>query len=363
MSRARLFMLSAPCVAVATMALVAHGSPASAAQSQIGLGTATSYAVLAGTAITNTGPTVISGDVGVSPGGAVSGFPPGLVNNGVIHAADAPALQAQNDLTTGYNDAAGRGPVVDKTGQDLGGQTLLPGVYNASSSMSLTGTVTLDGLDDPSSVFVFQAGSTLVTASSSTVSLIGAAQPCNVYWQVGSSATLGTNSTLVGTVLALTSISATTGATIQGRLLARNGAVTLDTNTITRPTCSAPVTPTPTPTTTPTATSPTATPTATSPTATPTATSSPTASLSPTPATASPGGGASAGAGPFGGGSDSGTPTNQTPVVPFGHPETGRSSLPGDQGQLWLVGALVCTFGAVGAAVHGSRRRRSSPAS
>jgi len=357
MPRVRLVLLSAPCVAVAALALVANGSPAGAAQAQVGLGTATSYAVLAGQGIFNTGPTVISGDVGVSPNNAVTGFPPGLVNNGVIHAADAPALQAQNDLTTGYNDAAGRGPVVDKTGQDLGGQTLLPGVYNSTSSMALTGTVTLDGLGDPAAVFVFQAVSTLITASSSTVALIGAAQPCNVYWQVGSSATLGTNSVFVGTILALTDITATTGATIQGRLLARNGQVTLDSNTITRPFCA---TPQPSASASPTATT------------APTATSSPTATATSTPGNGngngngngSGSGGSGSGSGSSGGGSGSSTNTGtSTPTVPVGHPETGRSALPGDESTLWFAGALACIAGAAGAAVRSSRRRMTLPRS
>ena len=249
MLRLRLLTLSIPSLVVA-VTLVATAPSASAAQAQVGLGTATSFAVLGGSTVTNTGPTTISGDVGLAPGNAVVGFPPGLVTGGTIHAADAVALQAQNDLTTAFNDAAGRGPVVDETGVDLGGQTLLPGVYNASTSMALTGTVTLDALGDPAAVFIFQAGSTLITASNATVALIGAAQPCNVFWQVGSSATIGTNTTFVGTVLALTSITMQTGATIQGRLLARNGPVTLDTNVINRPTCAAvppPATSTPDP--------------------------------------------------------------------------------------------------------------------
>jgi hypothetical protein len=133
-------------------------------------------------------------------------------------------------------------------------------VYNSGSSIGLTGTLTLDAEGDPNAVFVFQAGSSLITASGSTVSLINGAQACNVFWQVGSSATLGTNSTFSGTILALTSITATTGSTITGRILARNGAVTLDTNSITTPVCAA-APPTPTATSTPTATAtPTGTP-------------------------------------------------------------------------------------------------------
>jgi len=214
----------------------------------VGLGTAGSFAVLAGSTVTNTGPSVISGDVGVSPGSAIVGFPPGIVVNGVFHPADAVAAQAQADLTTAYNDAAGRSPVT-AVGPELGGLTLAPGVYGGGT-LEITGTLTLDAQGDPNAVFIFQAASTLITASASSVSLINGADPCNVYWQVGSSATLGTGSDFVGTILALTSITAQTGADVEGRLLARNGAVTLDTNTITRPDCA--VTPPTTPTVPPT---------------------------------------------------------------------------------------------------------------
>jgi len=207
------------------------------AATAVGLGTADSYAVLAGQGVTNTGPSTISGDLGVSPAGpaSVTGFPPGTVS-GAIHAADAAALQAQSDLTIAYNNAAGQ-PMTASVAGDLGGLALGPGVYKAASSIGLTGTLTLDAHGDPNAVFIFQIGSTLTTASSSRVLLINGAQPCNVFWQVGSSATLGTATTFVGNILALTSISLTTSATINGRALARNGSVTLDTNTITRPTC------------------------------------------------------------------------------------------------------------------------------
>jgi type VI secretion system secreted protein VgrG len=219
--------------AIGTQSAVAQQAP-------VGLGTAGSFAVLAGTTVTNTGPSTISGDLGVSPGSAVVGFPPGTVSNGVIHAADAVALQAQADVTTAYNDAAGRATTATVTA-DLGGQTLVAGVYTGGA-LGLTGALTLDAQGDPNAVFVFQAASTLITASTSSVNLINGANPCNVYWQVGSSATLGTNSVFVGTVLALTSVAATTGATVQGRLLARNGEVTLDNNVITAASCASPTT-------------------------------------------------------------------------------------------------------------------------
>ena len=222
-------------VALGVVFAVIGSQSAAAQQAPVGLGTARSFAVLAGTTVTNTGPSTISGDLGVSPGSAVVGFPPGTVSNGVIHAADAVALQAQADVTTAYNDAAGRATTATVTA-DLGGQTLVAGVYTGGA-LGLTGALTLDAQGDPNAVFVFQAASTLITASTSSVNLINGANPCNVYWQVGSSATLKTNSVFVGTVLALTSVAANTGATVQGRLLARNGEVTLDNNVITVPNC------------------------------------------------------------------------------------------------------------------------------
>lgn len=222
-------------VAVMVLVVVGGGQGAGAIGVAVPLGTAESFDVLGGQTVTNTGPSVVGGDVGVSPGSAITGFPPGIAL-GTIHAADAVALQAQSDVVTAYNDAAGQAADASIAG-DLGGLTLLGGVYNAASSIGLTGTLTLDAQGVPNTVWIFQVGSTLTTATSSAVSLINGAQPCNVYWQIGSSATLGTGTTFVGTVLALTSITASTGATIDGRLLARNGAVTLDTNTITSSAC------------------------------------------------------------------------------------------------------------------------------
>ncbi len=221
-----------------TVALLASAPFAFGAQATVGLGTASTFAVLAGSTITNTGPSVISGDVGLDPGSAVTGFPPGIVNAGTIHTTDGVALQAQNDLTTAYNDAAGRSSTASIS-SDLAGRTLTSGVYTSASSLGLSGDLTLDAQGDPNAVFIFQAGSTLTAGSGSLVTLIGGAQACNVFWQVGSSATIGTSSQFVGNILALTSISMTTGATLDGSALARNGAVTLDTNTITRATCAA----------------------------------------------------------------------------------------------------------------------------
>ncbi|MEU2427044.1 ice-binding family protein [Streptomyces sp. NPDC007851] len=219
-------------------AVVVAVSPtqASALATFVDLGRADSFAVLAGSATTNTGPSVITGDVGVSPGTSISGYGPPAVVNGTLHSADTVAQDAQTDLITAYNDAAGQ-PSDGALPPDAGGLTLVPGVYTASSTLGLTGTLTLDAQGDPNAVWVFQIGSGLTTASSSRVSLINGASPCNVFWKVGSSATLGTSTAFVGNILAMTSITVTTSATIEGRALARNGAVTLDTNTITRPQC------------------------------------------------------------------------------------------------------------------------------
>ncbi len=206
------------------------------AQAPVSLGTAANFAVLGSSTVTNTGPSVINGDLGVSPGTAVTGFPPGRVN-GTVYAANAVAAQARSDLTAAYTDTAGRACQVALTGRDLGGLTLTRNVHCFTSSAQLTGTLTLDAQGDPNAVFIFQIASTLTTASGSNVNLINGAQSCNVFWQVGSSATLGTTTTFRGNILALTSITATTGATVDGRLLARNGAVTLDSNTVTRAEC------------------------------------------------------------------------------------------------------------------------------
>jgi uncharacterized repeat protein (TIGR01451 family) len=201
------------------------------------LGTAQSFAVLGGSTVTNTGMTVVTGDLGVSPGSAVTGFPPGVVVGGTIHANDAVAMQAQNDVTTAYNALAGMACNTALTGQDLGGLTLTPGVYCFTSSAQLTGTLTLDAQCDPNAVFIFQIASTLTTASSSSVQIINGGQNCNVFWQVGSSATLGTGTAFVGNILALASITLTTGSSLSGRALARTGAVTMDTNAVSAPSC------------------------------------------------------------------------------------------------------------------------------
>jgi hypothetical protein len=198
------------------------------AQAAVPLGTATNFAILAGSAVTNTGSSVISGAVGVSPLTSITGFPPATIvsGTGTTHSADAAAGNAQNDLTTAYNNAAGQPCGTSLTGMDLGSVGVLgPGVYCFSTSAQLTGTLTLNG--GPNAIFIFQIGSTLTTASSSVVQVTGGAQAANIFWQVGSSvANLGTGSTFIGNILALTSITSN-ASVMAGRMLARNGAVTI----------------------------------------------------------------------------------------------------------------------------------------
>ena len=195
------------------------------------MGTAGSFAVLAGSTVTNTGSSMIGGDMGVWPGSAITGFPPGIESVGTIYTADPVAMQAEADLSTAYNFAAGEACGTVLSG-DLGGRTLTPGVYCYTSSAQLDGTLTLDALGDPSAVFLFQIGSTLMTGSASSVLLTGGGLGSNLFWQVGSSATLGTASDFAGSILAYASITLTTGADIScGQALA-GAAVTMDTNNV-----------------------------------------------------------------------------------------------------------------------------------
>lgn len=306
-------LLGRSLLALGAVALVIGTLPAGAATA-VGLGTAAEFSVLAGSTVTNTGPTTVTGSVGVSPGTAITGFPPGIVG-GTIHSADATAAQAQTDTTTAYDTAASQTPAT-AVAVELGGRTLEPGVYR-NGTLGITGTLTLDAQGDPDAVFVFQADSTLITASGSRVNLINGAQACNVFWQIGSSATIGTSTQFVGTVLALTSITADNGATVQGRLLARNGAVTLDNNVITTAACAAQTTTT---TTAPTTTTTTTTAAPTTTTAAPTTTTTvaatpvgtggtPTGTATPTPATS----GTPTAATPTGGGGGGGLTTSSLP--------------------------------------------------
>jgi type VI secretion system secreted protein VgrG len=229
-------------VLAAGVAMLVPGARASAAPAPVELGTAAPFAVLAGTGITNTGPTTITGDVGTSPTPTETGFDQ-VTLSGANHQADDVALKAKNDLTTAYDDAAGRTPPI-AVPNELGRPAVYtPGVYQGAS-LQITGTMTLDTLGDPSAVFIFRANETLTTATDSSVIVLNGGTACNVFWQLGSSADLGVRSSLIGTVMAGASITAKTGATVQGRLLAETGAVTLDTNTITAAACAASTTPT-----------------------------------------------------------------------------------------------------------------------
>lgn len=206
-------------------------------QGNVGLGSSCGFGILAATpSVTNVGPTHVTADIGIWPAASIVGFPPGTLT-GTEHTGDAVAQTAQGDLTTAYNAAAGAAGGAALTG-DIGGQTLLPGVYKATSTLGITGNLTLDANGDPNAAWIFQVGSALTTAAgNSQVILIGGAQAHNVTWQVGSSATLGTNTTFQGTIMAQASITLTTGATLNGRALARTGAVTLDSNPVNVPPC------------------------------------------------------------------------------------------------------------------------------
>ena len=214
--------------------------PAVGMAAPVGLGATSSFALLGGSTVTNTGSSVISGtaggDVGVSAGSAITGFPPGTLT-GTMHANDASATAAQLDLITAYNDAYGRSLTAPLVPVDLGGLTLGPGVYSSGGALSITGTLTLDAGGDPDAVFVFKSASTLVTASNSVVRLINGARYCRVFWPVASSATLGTGSHFAGHIFAWVSITANTSAEVEGQLLAHTGAVTLDSNTVANGIC------------------------------------------------------------------------------------------------------------------------------
>lgn len=212
------------------VAVMFVGQDATAAQAPVALGSAATFGVLAATAVTTIPTTTVNGDLGVSPGNTVTGSP---IVNGTMHLGDPIAAQAQLDLTTAYNDAAGRPGGAAASG-NLGGLTLFPGLYTSATSMEISsGDLTLDAQGDPNAVWIFQMGTTFITTVGRQVILIGGAQAANIFWQVGSSATLGDNSIMQGNILAYTSITMQTGATLDGRALAENGLVALDANTIT----------------------------------------------------------------------------------------------------------------------------------
>ena len=224
---------------IALAMLTVFALPTAAQAAPVGLGTADPFVVLGGAKVTNVGPSVLNGNLGISPGTELEGFGPPAVINGSTHATTEVAAQAQLDLTTAYDAAAGQSvlPANDLSGEDLGGLKLSPGTYRYNAAALMTGALTLDAEGDPNAEFVFQIGSQLTTESASSVVLVNGASPCNVYWQVGSSAVLGTTTAFQGTLMALTSISLNSKATVVGRMLARNGQVSLIENTLTRPLC------------------------------------------------------------------------------------------------------------------------------
>ena len=238
--------------ATAAVGVAFGGAAAVASASPVDLGTASPFVVLGGATVTNTGPSVLNGALGVSPGSALTGFNSATVN-GATHDNDTVAAQAQSDVTNAYGVAAGQPVTADLSGSDLGGLTLTAGAYHFSSAAQLTGTLTLDAENDPAAQFVIQVGSALTTATSSSVSLVRGASPCHVFWQIGTSATLGTSTSFMGNVLAAASISLNDSATVQGRLFARSGQVSLINNVIDGSMCGTstsppPVSPPPTPT-------------------------------------------------------------------------------------------------------------------
>ena len=239
--RARLIGIALAIFAVFALPTAAQAAP-------VGLGTADPFVVLGVTKVTNVVPSVLNGKLGISPGTELEGFGSPAVINGSTHATDTVAAQAQLDLTTAYDAAAGQAvlPGNDLSGTDLGGLKLAPGTYRYNAAALLTGALILDAEGDPNAEFVFQIGSQLTTESASSVLLVNGASPCNVYWQVGSSADIGTTTSFQGTLMALTSISLKSKATVVGRMLARNGQVSLIENTLTRPLCASGSTTTPT---------------------------------------------------------------------------------------------------------------------
>lgn len=202
-------------------------------QTPVSLSASSNLAILAGSAISNTGATVITGDIGLSPGTSVGGFPPGILN-GTLHINDAIANQAKLDLTAAYNDAAGRTStdIVTLSG-NIGGLTLTPGLYKSTSTLAISsGDLTFDAKGNPNAVFIIQIASSLTTTSGRKVILSGSALASHIFWQVGSSATFGTTSVFKGTVLAMQSITFNTGASLDGKALARTGAVIMAGNTV-----------------------------------------------------------------------------------------------------------------------------------
>jgi len=203
---------------------------------QITLGTDANFGVLGASTVTNTGNTVIVGDLGVYPGNEISGFPPGVVI-GTLQSANCPAVTAQGDAFTAFTDINIRASTATLTGEDLGGKILVAGTYFYDTSAQLTGQLKLDGQNNPDSQFIFQIGTTLTTASASSIILVNGAKGCNVFWAVGSSATLGATTIFLGNIVAQQSITASNGASVNGGLYALVAAVSLSKNAINRQLC------------------------------------------------------------------------------------------------------------------------------
>lgn len=227
------FLTLAMAVLITVMMVTPTG--VSGATAPVNLATASTFGILANTTITNTGTSSVGGsaggDIGLYAGSSITGLST-LTISGTVHKSDAVAMTAKADLSAAYDNAAGRTPFTTIE-SELGGKTLVPGVYTSTAgNFGLTGTLTLDGQNDANAVFIFQMTKTLITASASKIVMINGARVCNVFWQVGSSATLGTNSYFIGHILASTSVSANTGAAVYGSLHAKTGAVTLQSNKI-----------------------------------------------------------------------------------------------------------------------------------
>jgi type VI secretion system secreted protein VgrG len=234
---ARLAVIAPLAALIAACGVTSDASTSSNAQG-LTMGAAAGFAVLGASTATCTNASDLTGDIGVSPGTAITGFNPDCTITGTIHAGDGAAAQAHSDLAIAYNDLTAVACEHNLTGIDLGGKTLAPGVYCFDTSVGLTGDLTLDGGGDSSATWIFQIGSTITTASNSSVIMAGSGVPCNVFWQIGSSGTIGVGTAFQGNLLAAASITLVSGSSLVGRALALNGAVTMDHNNVSLGNCS-----------------------------------------------------------------------------------------------------------------------------